>query len=71
MSRASVIANEELGIVGIGDSTKRQDAERLAALSALLQMQAAGLVSGKCLKKLISSLGSTANRSFQHPPGAI
>jgi len=40
-----VVANAERGISGVGDHQKRREAEQLAALSALLQMQAAGVVS--------------------------
>lgn len=39
------MANEEYGIVGVGDSPNKKEAEKLAALSAVLQLQANGLVS--------------------------
>lgn len=44
--RASVIIDQERGIIGIGDDKVRKEAEKLAALDALFQLARAGLVSG-------------------------
>lgn len=43
--RVTVLADQTRGITGIGDAPSPKDAEKLAALSAVLQLQAAGLVS--------------------------
>lgn len=51
----TVLADQTRGITGIGDAPSPKDAEKLAALSAVLQLQAAGLVS--------SSSWNTANGS--------
>lgn len=41
----SVLVDQQRGIVGVGDASSVKDAEKLAALSAILQLQAMGLVS--------------------------
>lgn len=43
--RVTVLVDETNGITGIGDAPTPKDAEKLAALSGVLQLQAAGLVS--------------------------
>jgi dsRNA-specific ribonuclease len=45
MNRVSVVADPQRGIIGIGDATSQKEAEKVAALSAVLQLQAAKLVS--------------------------
>lgn len=42
-----MLADAASGITGIGDAPNLKEAEKLAALSAVLQLQAAGLVSPK------------------------
>jgi hypothetical protein len=42
--RARVVADETLGIIGIGDHAVRKEAEKLAAYSACLQLVKAGKV---------------------------
>jgi hypothetical protein len=42
--RVTVLADPQLGIVGVGDAPAAKEAEKLAALSAILQLQAAGIV---------------------------
>lgn len=43
--RVTVVADEQRGIIGTGDASSAKDAEKLAALSAVLQLQSRGLVS--------------------------
>lgn len=43
-NRCSIIVDAEKGIIGVGDDMDRGEAEKLAALSADLQLQAAGLL---------------------------
>ena len=40
----TVLADPQLGIVGVGDAPSAKEAEKLAALSAILQLQAVGIV---------------------------
>jgi hypothetical protein len=51
----SVVGDSTMGIIGQGDSTKKKDAEKLAATSALLQLEAAGVVSDTSWKVLMNS----------------
>lgn len=44
MPRVTVLADPQLGIVGVGDAPSAKEAEKLAALSAILQLQAVGIV---------------------------
>jgi len=44
MCRVTVLADPQLGIVGVGDAPAAKEAEKLAALSAILQLQAVGIV---------------------------
>jgi hypothetical protein len=39
------VGDSDRGIIGVGDHANRKEAEKLAALSACLQLAAAGLVS--------------------------
>jgi len=43
--RATIIASEDGRVVGVGDGGNKKDAEKLAALSAVLQLAGAGIVS--------------------------
>jgi hypothetical protein len=43
--RATVIAHEARNIIGVGDASIKKEAEKLASLSALIQLVQAGLVS--------------------------
>jgi hypothetical protein len=53
------VADEQRGIVGIGDSNLAKSAEKLAAFSAVLQLQAAGIVSS--IRRVF---GSTPDKSL-------
>ncbi|WWC99866.1 hypothetical protein V866_006775 [Kwoniella sp. B9012] len=44
MFRVTVVADTKSGIVGVGDHASRKEAEKLAALSAVLQLAAAGML---------------------------
>jgi hypothetical protein len=43
--RATVVVDGEGGVIGVGDHAIKKEAEKLAALSAVVQLCAAGLVS--------------------------
>jgi small subunit ribosomal protein S24e len=43
--RYQVVADKDRGIIGVGDHAVKKEAEKLAALSAVVQLVASGLVS--------------------------
>jgi dsRNA-specific ribonuclease len=46
--RVTVSGDPQRGIVGVGDHANKKEAEKLAALSAVLQLASAGLVCPMC-----------------------
>ncbi|KAK4683833.1 small subunit ribosomal protein S24e, partial [Tremellales sp. Uapishka_1] len=61
--RVSVVGDGDRNIIGVGDSTSRKEAEKLAALSAVLQLSAAGLLDGKNARSGGKSSNGTASSS--------
>lgn len=56
--RVSIIVDRERGIIGLGDATDKKEAEKLAALSAMYQLTAAGILDG------------AGNKANGHPTGS-
>jgi len=52
----TVVVDPEVGVIGVGDHLKKKDAEKLAAISALLQLRTAGVVSIATTTLLMTSL---------------
>ena len=44
ITRCTIVANEQAGVIGVGDAFTKKDAEKLAALSATLQLTTRGLM---------------------------
>ncbi|WRT64327.1 uncharacterized protein IL334_001259 [Kwoniella shivajii] len=68
--RVSVVGDPNRGIIGVGDHAVRKEAEKLAALSAVLQLTASGLLDkGKSSGKTASPSAENGANSPMHISG--
>ncbi|WVF70295.1 hypothetical protein IAT40_005084 [Kwoniella sp. CBS 6097] len=66
--RVSVVAEAERNIIGVGDHPNKKEAEKLAALSAVLQLAAAGILEKG--KSAVPPMNRTTQQSTVPPPAA-
>ncbi|UZJ54871.1 hypothetical protein CBS101457_004191 [Exobasidium rhododendri] len=66
--RSQVIADEEYDVVGYGDAANKKDAEKLAALDALLQLARRDLLNAKPSAKKVKALTTKSGDSGDVTP---
>ncbi|WWC58777.1 uncharacterized protein I303_101321 [Kwoniella dejecticola CBS 10117] len=70
MFRVTVTGDKRAGIIGVGDHTNRKEAEKLAALSAVLQLTAAGILDqGKTGGKSPAATNGSSSTATNHVSG--
>ncbi|KAG8684449.1 hypothetical protein FRC09_015377, partial [Ceratobasidium sp. 395] len=70
MHRCSVVTDENANIVGVGDAILKKDAEKLAALSAMFQLHAHGLLDKSKKSNVVSAAGTSSNVKTAASAGA-